>query len=687
MNNLNKVSQLVYQNIIAILLFVFPVFFLPLTRDFIIFSKYYFLALIVFVLLFISFGKFILTRKITWTHNIATQSLILILLSYALSIVLMSPNKFQAIFNPQFGFIAIASLIILYFYGSTLFSKTKTIPVLMGVSAFFVSAIAIVIMLDPFKMIKLPVYWSFLLNTTFNTIGSSVHFIAYLIFVLVGLMLYIGRRYRETPIVDNNNRIIYIVSGIIALFITLAAIFHVFIVSQQLIGQGGRLIIPPMSLSWFAAVEVLKNPMTAVFGVGVDNFTSIFTQVRTINYNLSPLWQINAFNTSGSSILHILTETGILGLIGFSMLISTFMKHLKNVKTETAGMFIVAVIFLFILPPSLMMFFIFFVSIALMNADIHRQKANDIYEINLSNLTPIYIGTIVVFSLVLGGTVYFFGRNFLSDYYFKRSMDAVFENDLKKLYDNQNMAIRFAYENEEFHRQFAQTNLLIANNIAAARGKDINEQDKQTISQAIQASIVEAKTAVTLNPQKVTNWQSLAGVYNQLINAAENAPDWAVYAYQQSLALDPRNPLIRLDLGGIYYLLKNYDQAQILFEQAVSLKPDWANAHYNLAWAYYQKKFYGSAVDQMQIVVGLIDPATASADYKNAQKNLEDFKKIYQEELEKITKQQAEQEAANKNVQSQAEIQQLNLPTPPPAQLDDKIQLPEEASPQENPNP
>jgi len=181
----------------------------------------------------------------------------------------------------------------------------------------------------------------------------------------------------------------------------------------------------------------------------------------------------------------------------------------------------------------------------------------------------------------------------------------------------------------------------------------------------------------------VTNWQTLAGVYRQIVNVAENAPVWAVSAYQQSIVLDPRNPLLRLDLGGIYYLFENFDEAQKLFEQAVSLKPDWANAHYNLAWTYYKKGIFGSAVDQMQIVVGLLDAATQPEDYKAAQKNLDDFKKTYQTELEKLQQQQAAQGGTPQGT-APAAPSELNLPSPPATQLDQKIELPEDASPGAN---
>ncbi len=683
--SINKILQFVIYGIV----FLFPLFFLPVTRDFLIYSKFYFLVFAVFGVLFLSFGKFLIGRKFTWIHNPATQSLILILLSYILSIVLMSPNKVQAIFNPQYGLVMISAFVIFYFYASHVFSKAQISPILLlAISGALVSVFSLIIMVDPFQNASLPAYWSFLTNTTFNPVGSSVHFLAYLAFVLVGLGFYMWRMYKSRHHNDDQNKVMMIILGVVVLFTLLAGIFHIFVIAQQIMNEGAQIVIPPFGLSWFAAVEVLKNPMTAIFGVGVDNFATLFTQVRTINYNLTDLWQVNTFNTSRSVILHVLTELGLLGTVGFTLLISLFLKRVKEVKTETAALFITSLVIIFLLPPSIITFFVFFLSLALMAADLHKKSSQEEYIVDLSGLMPIFIGVVVITMLVLGSTVYFLGRHFLAEYYFKKSLDGVASNSLQELYENQVKAIQYNNASEEFHRQFAQTNLLVANNIAAKEQDALTDQDRQTIAQAIQASIVEAKTAVSLNPLKVTNWQTLAGVYRQIVNVAENAPVWAVSAYQQAIVLDPRNPVLRLDLGGIYYLFQNYDEAQKMFEQAVSLKPDWANAHYNLAWTYYQKGLYGPAVDQIQIVVGLIDPATQQEDYKAAQKTLEDFKTKYQEALEEQAEQQqnADQEGTVVPTPTPSP-EELNLPSAPATNLDEKIELPEEASPEANIEP
>ena len=156
---------------------------------------------------------------------------------------------------------------------------------------------------------------------------------------------------------------------------------------------------------------------------------------------------------------------------------------------------------------------------------------------------------------------------------------------------------------------------------------------------------------VRLNPNKSQYFENLASVYRNIIPLAEGSEAWAISSYQRAVALDPANPALRVDLGGIYYLLGRYGEAISFFEQAVSLKPDWPNAHYNLAWSYYQNGEFDKATVAMENVTKLINKDVSPEDFQKASQELESFKK------------------------------ELNLPEEKTATLEPKIDLPEEAAP------
>ncbi len=674
MENKSALFNITLNILVGAFLFLFPLFFLPITREFLLYSKFYFLIFFALVVLFVSLSKFVLTKKFNWSSNPAVQPFILIILAYILSIILASPNKMQAIFRPQYGFVMILGMMVFYLYASYFFKRMKISPIIViGASALISGFFAMIMLVDPLKNVTLSSYFGFLKNVSFNTVGSPIDLLSFLLFALVGVGLYMWRM-KNSGHRNEDSKTMMVILSVMAGAISISILFSIYSIVQSILTDGAQVILPPLNLSWYAVLEMLKNPLTAVFGIGVDNFSVMFTRVRNINYNLTSLWQVNTFSTSRSAFMHIMTELGLFGTIGFGLLISNFWKKLGKVKVETAGLFITSLAILLLLPPSIMSFFMFFVSMALMIADVAHVERHEEYEVDLSKMIAPHIGLSVLGFLFIGSSVYFLGRNFLSEIYFKRSIDAITANSLQDLYANQQRAVQYNPYNEEFRRNFSQSNLVVANNIAAKGPQQITDRDRQTIAQTLQISISEAKSAVALNPGRVTNWQNLATVYRQIINAVQQAPIWTISSYQQAILLDSFNPVLRLELGSVYYLLQQYDQAQRLFEQTVSLKPDWANAHYNLSWAYYQKGLYQNAVDQMQVVVELIDPAQAEADYKKAQNDLEVMK-------DKLA--EASQTGLQTEEGTETQPKELNLPTPPStATVEPRIELPSESSPE-----
>ncbi|PIU74533.1 hypothetical protein COS77_00960, partial [Candidatus Roizmanbacteria bacterium CG06_land_8_20_14_3_00_34_14] len=290
---------------------------------------------------------------------------------------------------------------------------------------------------------------------------------------------------------------------------------------------------------------------------------------------------------------------------------------------------------------------------------------------NFNDILPIYIGTVVISLALIGASGYFLGRSYLSEFYFKKSIDGIAKNNLKDVYDNQRQAIILNPYIERFRINFSQTNLIIANNLSSKiKDKKITEQDRQTITQAVQASISEGKAVVSLNPQKAEGWQNLASIYLNVINVAQGSDAWTISSYQRAILADPQNPTYRIGLGGVYYSQKKYEDALRFFEQAVSIKPDWPNAIYNYAWANFQLKKYPEAVNALQNTLNLINSKTDKADYEKVQKELEEFKKMLPKE-----------EVKTDNVDKPTESN-LNLPTPPTSQISPKLELQKEASPE-----
>ncbi len=246
---------------------------------------------------------------------------------------------------------------------------------------------------------------------------------------------------------------------------------------------------------------------------------------------------------------------------------------------------------------------------------------------------------------------------------FKQSLDAARRNDGLATYQLQQKAIRTNPRITTYHRAFAVTNLALANSVS--QNRDLTEQQRLSIPNLIRDSINSAKNAVALDNQNTQNWETLAGLYRQLINLANNADQWTIAAYTQAIRTDPVNPRLRLDLGSIYYNLQQYDQAIRLFQQATELKPNWPNAYFNLALAYQEKEEFENTLQALRLASRFVEPD--SVDFTTVQDKINEIR----QELNLETEEPATQPS------------DLSPPQPLPSPiLEQPLDLPEESGPQ-----
>ena len=124
-----------------------------------------------------------------------------------------------------------------------------------------------------------------------------------------------------------------------------------------------------------------------------------------------------------------------------------------------------------------------------------------------------------------------------------------------------------------------------------------------------------------MNQGNILAWENLARIYSQLVGVAQGADSWATAGYNQAIQLDPTNPLLYLELGSVYIQTKNYTNAITEFSHAVALKPDYANAYYNLANAYKLNNDITQAIATMKQAQQFVTPG--SDDYKTVTSELQ----------------------------------------------------------------
>lgn len=397
---------------------------------------------------------------------------------------------------------------------------------------------------------------------------------------------------------------------------------------------------------WVIAVETFKR--SPFFGIGPGNFWQAFTSFRPTTFNATQWWT-GSFKYSSSGILQLWTELGavglgLAGLVGWQML-----REKKNYRwIEVLIMGVAAAC----LPMNLMTLMLLVWGLAVLIFEEKKVKLSLKMGESGFNIAPWLSGLALIAGGLFGS--YWMGRILLGEVYMRNSLVAAAKNDGGQTYNLQIKAKEMNPFSAEYRKIYSQTNLALA--LTLLNNKEATDEDKQKASVLVQQAVQEGKSAIALNQVNASYWSNLAMIYRQLVGLVDGTADWSFQAYQQAAALDPVNPTIKLDLGGLLYAANRIDEADRMFEEAVAAKQDYANSWYN--WAYTAKKNnkLTEAVSRLTQAVALVP--TDSGDYDKANKELDQWKK----ELEEATKKQ--KETQQQETQKQAET--LKAPEPLP---------------------
>lgn len=407
--------------------------------------------------------------------------------------------------------------------------------------------------------------------------------------------------------------------------------------------------------SWKVAVSSFRDK--PAFGSGPSTFLFNFTQYKPAAINLTPLWNLR-FDSGFNEFFQVLATLGALGFLAFVffvlMLVKVFLKVIRSDDSFTLGLALSILIFILLLifhvsSPVTMISGVLIIAslIALRKSEgkveeftlgIRTEKIREASGIGSEPLSGIITGDVLpiilfipitILSLVGIWQIY---NAVSADVYHRMGLNAISQKGLKA-YDYLRTAETLNPVIDLYRTDMAQTNFLIANAIATAKapneaspGGSLTDQDKTNIQQFLSQSINESRAAVTISPRSAQNWEILGSIYRQITGVAQNALQFALDGYGRAIALDPYNPLLRLNVGGLYYSTGNHDMAIRFFDDAVNLKPDYANAYYNLSIALRDKGNLQEAQVIAEKVVQLLQTDTENPDYKVAAQYLTDLK-------------------------------------------------------------
>jgi len=598
--------------ILAIGLAIFPLFFLPVTQDYYDTNKWMLLvtiALFAFTLwAYHGFKRSLLT--ISWSP--ASLGLAGMTVASLISLIISSPNKTEALISP-FGLVTFAALTLIMCIVPPLFdipSRRRLLWLFYGTTAVL-SLCAIYQFFGMGKTMFPSV--SYLADPLWTPTGATM---ATLTIAILMLPIVLSHSIAAWKAKSELTAGVLILTTIIILCAVALTIYQ--LVPRLSIG------FLPLREGWTILLEILKAPKQALAGVGADNFLTAFSAGRPASMNLLPIWNVR-FTTNATMFFHFATIYGLLGAGACILLAKSFIPKAKNTFRISL---ILGLLSLFLVPPNLSLITVLTVLLVLS----HDPK--QVKEISIPHLNR---GVRIILFLVAGAAIIacivLAGISYRAEYLFYQSLLRAQDNNGTATYNLQIAAIQTNPAVSRFHLTYSQTNLALATSLASSiagagqigeEAKAQQTKDRDLIAQLVQQAIREAKIGVSQNTYNVLAWENLARTYGQLVGVAQGADNWTVTSYEEAIRHDPTNPVLPLELGIIYVRTQSYTNAIAQFQRSIALKPNFANAYYNLANAYKLNKDNTQAVTAMEQAGELVDPT--SSDYTIITKELDDLR-------------------------------------------------------------
>ncbi len=548
-----------------------------------IFFQFAFIAFVILLILIIKSIKIAISGKLFFTAGSFDLPILLVSISYILSTIFSTPSKMDAVISPGTTTIILLGAIIYFLVNQISLSEKRSL------TSFMIAGLTIhstLILLSIAKIIP----WMLPEGAYF----ASVLFIIPLLPITVNVIF-------------KQKDFAYKLLAVISLFITIFALS--ILIYKIIFNKNYSPKYPSFKISANIALQTLKkNP---ILGIGSGNYLESFNKYRSFDYNKTNIWAAK-FNQGSSFLITNLTEIGILGSFAFLSLIAIFVNKAGWGLIQSLNLLSVTLNFVILVffPSSPILIVTLFILLGLTSESKKHEYSMPTRIASLFVLLPL----LVLISLA-NYKIYIAT---LAEYKYSQALKSLETNNAKAVYDKLKQAINLNSDVPQYHKVLSSVYFAMANSVS--QKNDLTDQNKEQATLFVQESINEAKAVVALNNKNSENWQFLGKTYYLLIPFAKGADQFAINSYKEAINFDPINPNLRIALGEVYMLQKDYKNAIETFNLAVLAKDDLPNAHFNLAVAYRENKELDKAKNEINITLKLLN--RDSKDFEIASKEL-----------------------------------------------------------------
>ena len=617
-----------------LLVFLTPLFFLPLTVMPVIINKQMLVSVFVFLLFILWMLKIMSEGNFSLNMGLIGKLIVLLVLTLGAS-ALLSVSKAQSLWGMNFEsgtFYSFVLYALIFFLFANLVSKEqiKTVLKVFLLSSGVLSLLFLIQTLSGQSVFL----WEFTQSIGFNPVGSNQGlgmFLGGALVVFLALRNELFKREKEkivwsllglfifTCLVLINNQAAWlgiIVSLSLVLwkmlremkgvldnrefnkFILPLFIFVFSLISIQFSFAGDFVALPvEISLTSNATFDIVKGTLAQstknlVLGSGPATFAYQHSLLRGIGLNLTDFWQVQ-FEQGGTAFLTFLTCFGLLGsLILLSIMGAFFYQSLKKIKNNADSQDLAVIVggtyFLvawLVYSTNLCLMFAAFLMFGLWLAGNNQSQEFIFTQSPQKAFFIMFLGVVLIVGSIMG--LYEIGQKYVAALNYAQGLGIINvlgqeSEDVRSDKLNQGMILISKAAQldpkDVYLRNLSEAFLIQINQILNNESLE-EEQKKSLLQRAVSNAEVSATNAVQINPANSQNLMQLASVYENLavINVG-GAKELAVASYQEAEKLDPQNPLIPFNIARIYFADEKVEEAKQELQKSLSLKSDFQSA-------------------------------------------------------------------------------------------------------------
>lgn len=360
--------------------------------------------------------------------------------------------------------------------------------------------------------------------------------------------------------------------------------------------------------SWSVAGKTaMSGVKSGLIGSGPGTFYYNVSKFRPTTLNQGGLWAVS-FERSGNVFAEILVTMGFLGLIGFLLIIGlVFWKifiptggisfrskkkrkgRLDN-GTQLLGIILATLILVqFFYYQTLTLSFLFWLFLALtlgwfsLKTEENDQSFIKTKQFKLKDFVEmaLILETVCILLFLVFVVVSFFGiKVYLADAKYVKALN---EPDINKKAMILQEAVRLNPKQVRYQMVISKVFLVKAQEELAALKEG---ESQERIIENLRIARSFADSASILAPNQFNSWQGLADLNQAMASMSqeqEQLINLSIESLRKASVLEPKNPRVYTDIGRLYLLLNQTEEARGEFEKALLKKENYIPAHLSLA--------------------------------------------------------------------------------------------------------